>query len=383
MKQEKHLIVIGGATGSGKTRMAEQLAIRYQCDIISADSRQIYKGMDIGTAKVKTSVNQHFIDFLEPDQGYSAGDFERDVFAFLDIYYQTNDYCILCGGSMLYIQAVCGGLDSFPEVSESANDQVNLIYAREGLEGLKKLLFRLDPNYYKEVDLNNAHRLMRALRVCISSGQPFSSFRKNNQEKRSFQIHYFWLGIPRNRLYNRIEERVDQMLSEGWLTEVNKLYSYKNFSSLNTVGYKEILGFIEGQMEWEAMRNEIKIQTRRYAKRQYTWMRRDGFWITITPNDYDFIPTYLTAGVEFKKMDNNSLESEYVCIEGGFKSISVIAKKRKSFIEIEITQLKAAEKIQIMFCSYLLGDFYFEKFSGDLPPLWKEQFEKNQFRCIA
>jgi len=382
MKEEKHLIVIGGATGSGKTEMAIAVARHYGCEIISADSRQFYRGMDIGTAKVKSEVPQHFIDFLEPDQDYSAGDFERDVTNFLNEYFKTHNYCILCGGSTLYIQAVCEGLDEFPAVEESVKLQVENLYLEEGIEGLKKQLKILDPEYYEVVDLSNPQRVMRALGVCYASGKPFSFFRKKNTRQRPYEIHYFWLGWPRKKLYERIEKRVDQMLEQGWVEEVKKLLQYKECTALNTVGYKEIIAYLEGKLGWEEMKNEIKIQTRRYAKRQYTWMRRDGFWITLSPLDFEFIPQYLKCNVDFKKFTLSEYESEYFYLNNGTKKISVVAKKAKHHIALKISEMNAEKEIQLLFCSFLAGDLYFEEYCGELPDIWKNYFINNGFRCV-
>lgn len=378
----KHLIVIGGATGSGKTEMAIQVAKQFKCDIISADSRQIYRGMDIGTAKVKTEIPQYFTDFLEPHQEYSAGDFERDVMEFLDEYYKNHDYCILCGGSTLYIQAVCEGLDEFPKVEKDVEEKVEIIYRNDGIEGLQKLLKELDPTYYGVVDLSNPHRIMRALGVCLTSGKPFSFFRQKKTNPRPFEIHYFWLGWPRKKLYERIEKRVDFMLESGWVDEVRNLLHFKSMPALNTVGYKEIIAYLEGNMGWEEMVNEIKIQTRRYAKRQYTWMRRDAFWITLSPDDYGFIFEYMNSGLEFRKRILSDYATEYQCAQNDQVKISVLAQKKKNQILLKLNILEAEAKAEILFCSFLAGDFYFEEYCGELPEFWNNYFTDKGYKCV-
>jgi tRNA A37 N6-isopentenylltransferase MiaA len=223
---------------------------------------------------------------------------------------------------------------------------------------------------------------MRALGVCNASGKPFSFFRKKNTRQRPFEIHYFWLGWPRKKLYDRIEKRVDKMLEQGWVEEVKNLLEFKQYTSLNTVGYKEIIAYLEGKLEWEEMKNEIKIQTRRYAKRQYTWMRRDGFWTTLYPLDFEFIPLYLKSKVVFKQYSISESESEYFYLENEVKKISVVAKKGKNKTVLNINEMNADIAIQLLFCSFLAGDLYFEEYCGEVPELWRNYLNDIGFKKI-
>ena len=278
MSVKKKLIVIGGPTASGKTDFAIQLAQHFGTEIISADSRQFYKEMSIGTAKPQLSdlakVKHHFIGNLSIHGAYSVGDFERDALAALDIIFEKNDYAIMVGGTGLYIRAVCEGLDEFPEVTLSIRQELESIFEREGIEPLQKLLQEVDNEYFKQVDIQNPMRIIRALSVWKASGKPFSSFRSGSKAERDFEPIYIALDLPRDVLYDRINCRVDMMMAEGLLEEAKDLYPFKNLNALQTVGYTELFAHFDGQMTLDEAVDKIKQHTRNYAKRQMTWFRK-------------------------------------------------------------------------------------------------------------
>lgn len=291
----KYLITIMGPTASGKTSLSLELAKSYQTEIISADSRQFYKGMDIGTAKPTTKemggVKHHFIDILEPNNMYSAGQFEKDALKVLDEIYKTNDVAIMVGGSGLYINAVLFGIDPFPEIPTSIRKKVLNDYKEKGIEHLRNELRKLDPKYYVDVDLDNPRRLMRALEVCYATGQPYSDFTNTEAKERNFKsikIAYHW---DRETLYARINERVDEMIENGLIAECQKLLPYKNEYALDTIGYREVFDFLDGKTDKEKMIKLIKQNSRRYAKRQITWFKKDKEiqWFSPAANIEDFI----------------------------------------------------------------------------------------------
>ena len=292
----KHLIVIGGPTASGKTDWAVRLARHFGTAIISADSRQFFREMSIGTAKASAEERRqaphHFIDNLSIRQAYSVGDFEREGLALLKRLFKAHDVVILAGGSGLYIQALCEGLDKFPEVPLSVRREVEAWYEQEGLEKLQEALYQADPDYYREVDLSNPARLIRALSVCRTAGRPFSSFRSPEKAVRPFVPVYLQLHRPRAQLYERIDRRVDRMLETGLIDEARRLYPYRNAAALQTVGYQELFDLFDGRSTYDEAVRLIKRNSRRYAKRQLTWMRRDGHWKYIGPDDWEVALDY-------------------------------------------------------------------------------------------
>lgn len=293
-KANKYLIVIGGPTGSGKTKLAIELAQYFGCAIISADSRQFYRQMSIGTAKPTAeelaAAPHYFIDSLDIETDYSVGDFERDALHCLAELYQKNDYAILVGGSGLYHKAVCEGLDVFPDIAEAAKQKAEMLFETEGIEGLQKALQQLDPLYFSEVDIFNKQRLIRALSVCYSTGKAFSSFRNKEISPRFFQPVYFCTDIPRETLYNAINQRVDDMLKAGLEEEVKNLLPYKEKNALLTVGYKEFYDFWEGKYpSYEFTIEKIKQHSRNYAKRQITWFKHQGEYEFVNPTDFQKI----------------------------------------------------------------------------------------------
>lgn len=284
----QHLIVIGGATATGKTALAIWLAQQLGTEILSADSRQFYRGMDIGTAKPglpeRAGIPHHFIDSLDVGEGYSVGDFERDALQVLDAIYRTRNTAILTGGSGLFIQAVCEGLDIFPEITEAARKAVADGAEQGGIAWLQAMLKDLDPVYYHQVDLNNPARLRRALEVCLSAGTPYSDFLKKEKPKRAFQPIYVLLDLPRETLYRRIDERVDEMVRAGLEDEARTLLPYRQLPALQTVGYTEWFAYFDGETDRQTAIEKIKQHTRNYAKRQATWFRKHGDWTAFSPD---------------------------------------------------------------------------------------------------
>lgn len=283
----KHLIVIAGPTASGKTATAIKVADTLGTVIISADSRQFYKEIPIGTAAPtndELSKVQHFmIHNLELDQKYDVADYEQDVLFLLKELFIKYDTVVLTGGSGLFIDAVCNGIDEIPDISEKNRILVNEIYKKGGLKALQEEVQHLDPDYFKIVDINNPRRLQRAIEVCYQTGLPYFSFRKNTKKNRDFNIIKIALLWDRNSLINRINARVENMMSEGLLAEAEAVYHKRHLNSLNTVGYKELFEYFDGKISLNQAVEQIKISTRQYAKRQMTWLRKnnDYQWFTI------------------------------------------------------------------------------------------------------
>lgn len=273
------LISVVGPTAIGKTKLAITLAQHFTTEIISADSRQFYQEMSIGTAKPTpeelAAAPHHFVDFLPITKLYSAGDFERDALTKLDELFQKNEVVILVGGSGMYVDAVCKGFDKLPDIKPAIREKLNAQLASEGLDALTKQLAQLDPAYYQQVDLANKQRVVRALEVCLSSGQPFSSFRKQNLVKRPFKVITVGLTWEREKMYDRINKRVDAMVETGLIEEAKNLFSQKELNALQTVGYREIFTAMEGLCSMDEAITQIKTNTRRFAKRQLTWFKKN------------------------------------------------------------------------------------------------------------
>ena len=294
---KKHLIVIAGPTGIGKTDLSIRLAKQYQAEIISCDSRQFYREMNIGTAVPNKTdlaeVKHHFIQNLSIENPYTVGDFEKDALTKIDELHQKNDVVIMVGGSGLYIDAVCKGLDDFPKIPTDIRARLNQRLVHEGIESLEQELNKLDPDYHKIVDKSNPHRIIRALEVCLVSGKAFSSFRKKQEKTRAFNTIKIILNRDRETLYERINLRVNQMMKEGLLEEVKNLLPFREFNALQTVGYKELFAYFDGECNLETAIEEIKKNTRRYAKRQMTWFRRDPETLFFNPEEDKNIYAYL------------------------------------------------------------------------------------------
>lgn len=298
MNRQKHLIVIGGATATGKTAVAIQVARHFQTEILSADSRQFYREMSIGTAKPTeeelTQAPHHFINSLSIQSDYTVGEFETEALALLEKLFETHDEVVMAGGSGLFIRALCEGLDEFPEVPKSIVEEIEAKLEREGITSLQTELKLLDPIYYEEVDTNNPHRLIRAISVCRVSGRPFSSYRTKVKKQRFFTPVYVLLDLERPILYERINRRVDDMVQQGLVEEARNLYPFKALNALQTVGYQELFEFFDGNCSLIEAVEKIKQNSRRYAKRQSTWFRKDPHWKVFTPENTHELIDYLS-----------------------------------------------------------------------------------------
>ena len=275
----KKLIVIGGPTASGKTGLAIALAKKFHAEIISADSRQFYNKLDIGTAKPSTtelnSVVHHFINFLEPNEDYNIGRFEIDALKKIEELFKTNEYVVLVGGSGLYIQAVCEGFDELPESDPILREKFKKIIEEGGLEKLAEYLKEKDPEYFEIVDKKNKHRIIRALEVIEQSGITYTELRKSIKKIRPFDIIKIGIDLDRKELYHKINERVDDMMKLGLVGEVTSLLPYRNLNALKTVGYEEIFDYLDHTIPLDEAVELIKKHSRNYAKRQVTWFKRD------------------------------------------------------------------------------------------------------------
>lgn len=277
--KRKTLLTIVGPTAIGKTRMAIALATHFGTEILSCDSRQFFKELRIGTAVPSAgelmAVPHHFIQHKSIFEAYSVGDFERDAIALLDKLFKKHDVVVMVGGSGLYAKAIIDGLDDFPEVDEVIRQELNEAYVQKGIEYLQELLKTLDEVQYNQMDVQNPQRLIRALEVCRASGKPYSSFLQRKEKQRDFTSVQIGLTADRTEVYERINKRVDMMLEEGLLIEAQNMMPYKHLNALQTVGYKELFSFFEGECSFEVAIEAIKMNTRRFAKRQFTWFQKD------------------------------------------------------------------------------------------------------------
>jgi len=295
----KTLIAIVGPTAVGKTAMAIELAQYFDTEIISADSRQFYREMNIGTAKPTVSelsqARHHFIDSHSIEEDYSAGDFEREALETISTLFQKKDIVIMVGGSGLFVRAVCEGLDNLPKALPETRERLNNRFDNEGIVPLQAYLKQVDPVYYDQVDISNAQRVIRALEVFETTGLPFSDFLQNTKAVRPFKIMTIGLTMDRTTLYERINMRVDLMVQDGLLDEVRSLLSYKHKPALMTVGYSELFDFLDGKMSWEEAIDKIKQNSRRYAKRQLTWFKKDKDTVWFDPKDKKQIIDYIQS----------------------------------------------------------------------------------------
>ncbi|WP_113652291.1 tRNA (adenosine(37)-N6)-dimethylallyltransferase MiaA [Pedobacter namyangjuensis] len=290
---QKTLIVVVGPTAIGKTALAIQLAQFYQTEIISADSRQFFKEMHIGTAKPSAeelaSAPHHFINSHSVETLLSTGDFEVQSLKLMESLFTIHDQLIMVGGSGLYIDAVCKGLDDLPEIDLNIREQLNQKLANDGIGAIKSQLLELDPEYYEKVDQSNPQRMIRGLEVVLSTGKKLSSFLTAKKKERPFKIVKIGLNTDRAILYDRINHRVDLMMEAGLLDEVKSLMPYRKYNALNTVGYAEIFDYLDGKTELADAVAMIKQNTRRFAKRQLTWFRRDPETVWFEPNELEEI----------------------------------------------------------------------------------------------
>ena len=277
--RSKTLIVITGPTAVGKTQLCLDIARHFDIPIINADSRQIYKELSIGTAKPSAedqlAVKHYFVSALNLQDYYSASLFESQVTDLLGTLFKTSDYALMAGGSMMYIDAVCDGIDDIPTIDDATRAIMKQRLADEGLEKLCEELQRLDPEYYEIVDRQNPKRVMHALEICTMTGRTYTSFRKREKKARPFRIVKIGLNREREELYNRINARVDKMMQHGLLQEAENLYPQRDLNALNTVGYKEIFEYLNGRWSLDEAVERIKGNTRRYARKQLTWYKKD------------------------------------------------------------------------------------------------------------
>ncbi len=275
------LISIVGPTGIGKTALSLEIVKHFQTEIISADSRQFFKEIPIGTAAPTTkelqTIKHHFIHNKSITESYSVGDFEKEAIDCITSIHKRKPIVVMVGGSGLYVNAVLNGLDEFPKVDPKIREKLNNELSNNGIDKLQEELKILDLKSYNSIDLNNSHRLIRALEICKGTGQPFSSFLNKNKVKRDFKTIKIGLTAERSVIYDRINKRVDLMLQQGLLEEVKSVFEYKDLNALNTVGYKEIFQYLEGNCSLEFAIGEIKKNTRRFAKRQQTWFKKQEY----------------------------------------------------------------------------------------------------------
>ncbi|WP_245207096.1 tRNA (adenosine(37)-N6)-dimethylallyltransferase MiaA [Barnesiella sp. WM24] len=282
------LVVITGPTGSGKTDLSIQLAQRLGCDIISADSRQLFHDIPIGTAAPSpqqlATVTHHFVGTLSLDEYYSAARYEEDVMALLPSMWEKSPYAVMCGGSMMYVDAVTRGIDDLPTVSDSVRRHVMDLYESEGIEGIRATLRNLDPDYLAIADPANHRRLIHAIEISLEAGQPYSSLRTGTVKERPFKTVKMMIDYPRETLFDRINRRVDAMIEAGFIEEARHVYPLRHLNSLNTVGYKEMFAAFDGTMTLDTAIERMKKNTRVYAKKQLTWLKRDPSVIRLNPS---------------------------------------------------------------------------------------------------
>lgn len=292
----KRLIVVVGPTGSGKTDLSILLACRYGAPIISMDSRQFYRGMPIGTAQPSPeqlqTAEHHFIASHDITEEFNCGEYEVQALKKLETLFARHDCVVAVGGSGLYVRALCEGMDDLPQANPELRNKLSVRLATEGVTALAEELRQLDPAYFEQVDRSNSARVMRALEVCLQTGKPYSALRTGIRQKRNFEIIKIGVTLPRDILYDRINRRVDAMMEAGLETEARNLYPFRQLNALQTVGYKELFEYFDGTISRDEAIELIKRNSRRYAKRQLTWFRRDTDIYWVDPNDIKTIFAY-------------------------------------------------------------------------------------------
>ena len=302
MSSAKTLIVITGPTAVGKTALCLDIAQHFGIPIINADSRQIYKELKIGTASPTdeqlAKVKHYFVGSLSLNDYYSASLFEQQTMEILEREFAKSDYALMAGGSMMYIDAVCDGIDDIPTVDDATRETLKARLASEGLEPLVEELKQLDPEYYEIVDKQNPRRVVHGLEICLMTGKTYTSFRKREKKQRPFRIIKIGLNRDREELYDRINQRVDQMMDEGLLDEARNLYPMRHMNALNTVGYKEMFAYLDGTWTLEEAVERIKGNTRRYARKQLTWYKKDEQIRWFHPDEKENILSYISQDYE-------------------------------------------------------------------------------------
>lgn len=297
----KTLISIVGPTAVGKTALTLELGEKFNTEIISADSRQFYKELNIGTAKPSQEelnrVPHHFINSHSIQDNFSAGDFEKEGLAKIDQLFQQHDLLLMVGGSGLFVNAIVDGMDDLPKPKEGLRELLNQNYKEKGIDFIQERLSEIDPIYYREVDVSNPQRIIRAIEVFETTGIPFSTWRKKNKKERKFRTLSIGLNIERALLYDRINRRVDEMINNGLLKEVETLLPFKEYSPLKTVGYTELFDYIEGKYTLEEAISKIKQNTRKYAKRQITWFKRNQNTVWFNPDEIPAVINYIESNV--------------------------------------------------------------------------------------
>lgn len=287
------LVVITGPTGVGKSDTAVWLARELNAEIISADSRQLYRDIPIGTAaptaEQMAEVKHHFVGTLSLEEYYSAAQFEDDVMQLLPQLFAHSPYVVMCGGSMMYVDAVCKGIDNIPTISDEIRREVVERFERDGAEAMREELRRLDPIYYNQVDLKNHKRVIHAVEICLQAGRPYSELRTNSVKQRPFRIVKIGLNLPREQLFDRINRRVEKMIEAGLVDEARRFYPQRHLNSLNTVGYKELFAWMDGTMDYDTAVARIQKNTRVYAKKQLTWYAKDTDMHWFAPSDHQEI----------------------------------------------------------------------------------------------
>lgn len=290
------LIVVIGSTGIGKSAISLKLAEFYKTEIISADSRQFYRELSIGTAvpekKELELIKHHFIQSISIHDYYNVSQFEIEALDLISELFKTNNTLILTGGSMMYVDTLCNGIDDIPTISNEIREETAKWYDSNGIEAARELLLKLDPEYYSIVDLNNHKRIVHAIEVCKMSGKTFTSFRRKTRKIRPFNIIKIGLNQEREVLYGRINDRVDKMMSDGLLEEAKSVYEFRTLNSLNTVGYKELFSYLDGNCTLDEAVDLIKRNSRKYARKQLTWFRRDSDINWFRPDQLDEILSF-------------------------------------------------------------------------------------------